>query len=82
MALHDGRFLRPIHGSLAEDTIRNTFSFVASTSQKHDRLNPTIDANGELSLLLSCLFQAFVNEDPLPIKQKPLPLEYFKKFPN
>jgi len=49
MALHSGRFLGPIHDSLAESTTRNSISLVALTFREHDRQNPTRDEEGEFS---------------------------------
>ncbi|KAL7467245.1 hypothetical protein ACHAXS_007490, partial [Conticribra weissflogii] len=74
MALHSGRFLGPTHDSLAESTVRNTISFVASTFREQDRPNPTRDDDGKLSRLLSQQFQAFKNNDPNPAQQKALPI--------
>mmetsp|Transcript_30867 Transcript_30867/g.65030 ORF Transcript_30867/g.65030 Transcript_30867/m.65030 type:complete len:470 (+) Transcript_30867:3029-4438(+) len=74
MALREGRFSGSNVHSLAESTVRNSLSFVASTFREHDRPNPTRDEDGELSRLLSRQFRAFKNDDPNPIQQKALPI--------
>ena len=74
MALREGRFSGQNVNPLAESTVRNSISFVASTFREHHRPNPTRDEDGELSRLLSRQFRAFKNEDPSPVQQKALPI--------
>ncbi|KAL7467246.1 hypothetical protein ACHAXS_007491 [Conticribra weissflogii] len=80
MALRSGRFSGPTHDSLAESTIRNTISFVASSFREQDRPNPTRDEDGELSRLLSQQFRAFKNNDPNPTQQKALPIGVLREI--
>jgi len=74
MALRRGRFSGPAYDTLAEGTIRNSVSFLASSFRENDRPNPTRDEDGELGRLLSRLFRGFKNEDPNPVQQKALPV--------
>lgn len=73
MALRNGEFSGPAYDSLAEGTIKNTLSDVASTFREHDRPNPTKDDDGVLGRLLSRQYRAFRNEDPPTKQQKALP---------
>ena len=69
MALHEGQLSGLNVNSLAESTVQNSISFVASTFWDHDRLNP-MDEDGVLSRLLLHLFRAFKNKDPKPSSTK------------
>lgn len=80
MALREGRFSGHAYDTLAEGTIRNTISFVASSFRDNDRPNPTRDEDGELGRLLSRLFRAFRNGDPNPKQQKALPLGVLREM--
>jgi len=70
MALREGRFSGQAHDSLAEGTVRNSISYVASSFRDSDRSNPTLDEDGNLGRLLSHQFRAFKNKDPPPKQQK------------
>ena len=82
MALREGRFSKRTHAPLAEGTIRNTISFMASTFRDNDRPNPTKDDDGKLGRLLSRLFRAFRNKDPAPKQQKALPATVLIELSN
>ena len=48
MAMRGGRFSGPSYDTLAEGTIRDAVSYVASTFRENDRSNPTKDEDGKL----------------------------------
>ena len=66
MALREGRFSPQHHGTLAEETVRSTISYVGSIFRENDRPNPTRDADGELGRLLSQQYHSFKKSDPKP----------------
>ena len=73
MALNEGRFSPRYHGTLAEETVRSTISYVGSTFRENGRPNPTRDEDGELRRLLSRQYRSFKNSDPNPKQQKAVP---------
>jgi hypothetical protein len=64
MAVKSGGFSNIRFNTLAEGTVRGTFSNVVQTFMSLGRQNPTKDADNELSILLMRQFQAFRNKDP------------------
>ena len=83
MALREGRFSGPSHGTLVEITIRGAISYVSQTFRENDRPNPTKDEDGELGRVLSRQYRAYKNINPNPKQQKAIPIcivdEVFKK---
>ena len=86
MALREGRYSGPSHGTLVESTIRGAISYVSQTFRENDRPNPTKDEDGELGRFLSKQYRAYKNIDPNPKQQKATPIcvvaEVFKKKSN
>ena len=74
MALREGRFLGPSHGTLVESTIKSSLGYVAQTFRDNDQPNPTHDEDHQLGRLLSRQYRPFKNKDPPPKQQKALPI--------
>ena len=74
MALCEGRFLGPSHGTLVESTIRGAISYVSETFRGNYRPNPTKDEDGELGRVLSRQYRAYKKSDPNPKQQKAIPI--------
>ena len=74
MALREGRFSGPSHGTLVESTVKSSVGYVAQTFRDHDQPNPTHDEDHQLGRLLSRQYRAFKNKDPPPKQQKALPI--------
>eukprot|EP00957_Ditylum_brightwellii_P115223 8787505-Ditylum_brightwellii.AAC.1 len=74
MALHEGRFSRKSHDTLAEGTVRGAILYVAQTFQENNHSKPTKDNDSKLGQLLSSQYKAFTNKDPKPKQQKALPI--------
>eukprot|EP00957_Ditylum_brightwellii_P090909 6922572-Ditylum_brightwellii.AAC.1 len=74
MDLHEGRFSRKSHGTLAEGTVRGAISYVTQIFQENNHPNPTKDDDGKFGRLLSSQYKAFKNKDPKSKQQKALPI--------
>ena len=83
MALREGRFSGPSHGTLVESTIRGAISYVSQTFRENDRPNPTKDKDGKIGRVLSRQYRAYKNSNPNPKQQKSILIcvvaEFFKK---
>ena len=74
MALREGRFSGPSHGTLVESTMKSALGYVAQTFRDNDQPNPTHDKDHQLGCLLTKQYRAFKNKDPPPKQQKALPI--------
>ena len=83
MALREGRFSRPSHGTLVESTIRGAISYVSQTFRENCQPNPTKDKDSELGIFLSRQYRAYKNSNPNPKQEKAIFIcvvsEVFKK---
>ena len=74
MAVREGRFCsRERHEVLVEGTVRSAISHVVQAFRTAGRQNPTKDEDNKLSILLSCQYRAYKNDDPKQKQQKALP---------
>ena len=74
MALCEGRFSGPSHGTLAESTVKSAVGYGAQTFRDNDQPNLTHTEDHQLGCLLSRQCRAFRNKDPPPKQQKALPI--------
>ena len=74
MALREGKFSVPSHGTLVESTIRGAISYVSQTFRENDRPNPRKDKYRELGRVLSRQYRAYKNSNPNPKQQKAIPI--------
>ena len=73
MALREGRFSGPSHGTLVESTVKSAVGYVAQTFRDNDHPNPTHDEDHQLGRLLSRQYRAFRNKDPHQSNKKHYP---------
>ena len=73
MAIREGIFLGPSHGTLVESTTRGAISYVSQTFRENDQPKPTKYEDGELARVLSRQYRAYKNIDPNPKQKSPSP---------
>ena len=66
MALREGIFSGPSHGTLVESTIRGAILYVLQTFRENDRPNTTMDEDSELGIVLSRQYRSYKKSDPNP----------------
>jgi len=78
--MHEGRFSADRFEQLSAGMVTKAISHVSAAFRSHGRLNPTLDDDGQLSILLHRQYRGYKNLDPSEQPQKAITASILQKM--